>query len=156
MLVREIMEKNILTVTRGTTLRQLLEKFKDFHTFPVVPVVNNNGVLGGVVYLHNLVELFKPYHLEILANNPLLDRQEVDIFNLEIEEGMGDLIIMDDIMDKRFVKVKETDNLESAYNLMKLHSLEDITVVDFHDRVIGIIGIFDIIVEVFRSKGLLK
>jgi CBS-domain-containing membrane protein len=152
--IRDIMKKDILSVKRSTTLNQLLNLFKDFHTFPLVPVVDNKGVLVGVVYLRNLIEIFKPHRLDILKTIPLLDRHEENIFDLEIEPDMGNLIIVDDIMDKRFIKIKDSEAIDKAYQLMKLHSKERVAVVNGRDKLVGIIGMFDIVMEILRSKGI--
>jgi len=154
--VKEVMTKKVISVKRSTTLRQLLNLFKDFHSFPLVPAVDNKGVLVGVVYLQNLIETFRPHRLDILKTIPLLDRQEVDIFDLEIEPGMGDLIIVDDIMQKKFLKIYDTETLDRADNLMKLHSKKSITVVDKQDKLVGIIGMFDILMQILKEKGIFE
>ena len=154
--VKEVMKKEIISVNRSTTLRQILNLFKGFHSFPLVPVVDNEGLLVGVVYLQSLIETFKPHRLDILKTIPLLDRQEVDIFDLEIEPGMGDLIIVDDIMEKKFLKIQEVEMLDKAYNLMKLHSKESVAVVNNQDKLVGIVGTFDILMEILKEKGIFE
>ena len=154
--VKDVTKKKIISVKRSTSLTQLLNLFKDFHTFPLVPVVDDKDMLVGVVYLRNLIETFKPHHLDILRTIPLLDRQEMDILDLEIEPGMGDLIIVDDMMERKFLAVRETESIDKTYNLMKLHSRETLPVVDAQNKLVGIVGVFDILMEVIKSKGLLE
>lgn len=38
MLVKDVMLKEVLTVQPTTTLTTLIKLFKDFHSFPLVPV----------------------------------------------------------------------------------------------------------------------
>jgi len=154
--IKEVMKKEIISVKRSTTLSQLLNLFKDFHSFPLVPVVDNKGLLVGVVYLRNLIEIFKPHHLDILKTIPLLDRHEVDIFDLEIEPGMGNLIIVDDIMEKKFLKIQDSETLDKVYNEMKLHSKETLPVVNGKEKLVGIVGVFDILMEILREKGIFE
>jgi len=42
MKVKEIMTKEVISVKRSTKLRELLEMFKNFHIFPLVPVLEEN------------------------------------------------------------------------------------------------------------------
>ena len=154
--IKEIMKKDIISVKRSTTLYQLIAIFKDFHTFPLVPVVDDNGMLAGVVYLKNIIEIFQPHHLDILKANPLLDRQQIDIFDLEIEPGMENLIIVDDIMEKNFLKVCDTQPLDKVYNLMQLHSKDTFPVVNKQEELVGIIGIFGIVMAILKSKGVIE
>lgn len=155
MLVKEIMSKEVITVKRSTTLRQLLQEFKDFHLFPLVPVVDEDNKLIGVVSFHNLINVFLPYKPEILKTVPFLDEEKFDIFKAEITEEMGDLLVVEDIMETKFVSVQEDTSLEKAYSLMKLHLREEFPVVDRSAKLVGMIGIFDIIREVFRQKAIL-
>ncbi|MCP4650522.1 MAG: CBS domain-containing protein [PVC group bacterium] len=155
MQVKDIMQTKVISVTRGTNLAQLLGLFKDFHSFPVVPVVDENQVLIGIVRMRNLFDVFKPHHQEILMRNPLsmLSHEPTDIFDIDIEEGMGFLVIVADIMDQKIVKVKESQSLKDAYDLMQLHSRDAIPVVNAEKQLVGIISIFDILMQIFREKG---
>jgi len=57
MRVIEAVKTDIIKVKRSLTLRGLLDMFKDFHTTPLIPVVNAQGHLIGVVYPENLLDL---------------------------------------------------------------------------------------------------
>jgi len=87
---------------------------------------------------------------------PFLDEEKIDIFKFELTEEMGNLILVEDIMEGSFFTIKEDILLEEAYNFMRLHQKEQICVVDFQNRLVGILGIFDIILNLFRSRGLLE
>ncbi|MFH1460225.1 MAG: CBS domain-containing protein [Candidatus Omnitrophota bacterium] len=157
MQVKEIMQTPVLSVKRGTTLSQLLELFKDFHSFPVVPVVDNDNILIGIVHIKSFFEIFQPHHQDILMRNPLsmISREPTNIFDIDIEEGMGFLVLVADIMDKKIVKIKETQDLKEAYNLMQLHGRNMVPVVDDQKKLVGIISVFDIVMRLFKEKGLL-
>ncbi|MFH1062812.1 MAG: CBS domain-containing protein [Candidatus Omnitrophota bacterium] len=156
MQVKNIMQTDILSVKQGTTLTQLLNMFKNFHSFPKVPVVDNNGILIGVVHIRSFFEIFQPHNQDLLMRNPLsmVSREPTDIFNIDIEEGMGLLVIMADIMDTKVVKVNQNDDLKKAYDLMQLHNRESISVVDDDKKLVGIISVFDIVMKIFKEKGL--
>ena len=62
MLVKQVMLKDVLTVQPTTTLTTLLKLFKEFHTFPLVPVVEENNRLVGVIDLKDLLKISQPYN----------------------------------------------------------------------------------------------
>ena len=156
MQVKEIMTKEVIRVKRSTTLTELIEYFKEFHTFPLVPVVDENGRLIGIVSFRNLMDIFRPRQPQILKSAPFVDEVAEDIFKAELTSEMGDLIIVDDIMEKNFFSIDEEASLEDAYNLMRLHSIEKLHVVDREGKLVGFVGIFDIIMSIFREKGIVR
>ena len=156
MLVRDIMKKDIVTVRRSTMLRELIHRLQDFHTFPLVPVVEEENRLIGTVSFHNLIDVFQPYESSLIKAIPFLEREEVDIFELEISPEMATLIVVDDIMETNIMAVSEEDTLEKVYNLMKVHSIDRLPVIDRKKRLVGMIGVFDILVALFREKGIIE
>jgi len=155
MLVRDIMKKDLVTVRRSTMLRELIRRLQDFHTFPLVPVVEEDNQLIGTVAFHNLIDVFQPYESSLIKAIPFLEREEVDIFELEISPEMATLIVVDDIMETNIMTVSEEDTLEKAYNLMKIHSIDRLPVIDRKNKLVGMIGVFDILVALFRDKGII-
>lgn len=156
MQVKEIMSKEIILVKRSTKLRELLELFKNFHIFPLVPVIEEDRCLVGIVSFRNLIDVFQSYRPDVLKLVPFLDEEEQDIFKIDISADMGDLVVAEDIMEEEYISIREDVSLEEAYNLMKLHLKEEFPVVDRAGRLAGRIGIFDIIKIVFSQKGIIK
>jgi len=156
MRVKEIMSKEVISIKRSTKLRELLEIFKNFHIFPLVPVVEENRRLVGIVSFRNLIDAFQSYHPDVLKLVPFLDEEEQNIFKIDISEDMGDLVVVEDIMEHEYISILDDASLEEAYNLMKLYLKEEFPVVDRADRLIGRIGVFDILQAVFRQKGIIK
>jgi len=156
MLAKDMMKKDLITVKRSTTLKELISLLQTFHTFPLIPVVDETNKLIGNVSFNNLIDAFQPYEIGLLKAIPFLEREEIDIFELDITPEMATLIVVDDIMDSKILFVKENEPLEDIYNLMKKHSLDMIPVVDNECRLAGLIGIFNILMAVFRQKGVIK
>ena len=73
MLVKEIMGKDIVTVKRSTSLRALLDSFKDFHTPPLIPVVDDDNHLIGMVYAENLLDILRPQQSKLFRSIPFVD-----------------------------------------------------------------------------------
>ncbi|MFH0913442.1 MAG: CBS domain-containing protein [Candidatus Omnitrophota bacterium] len=155
MQVKEIMSQEVITVKRSTSLKQLLKIFTKFHMFPLVPVVEENDRLVGIVSFRNLINVFSPRQSQILKAVPFLDEQEEDIFKVELTEDIGNLVVVEDIMETKFISIPDNAPLEKAYNLMKLHLKEEFPVVNSSGKLVGMIGIFDIIRQVFREKGII-
>jgi len=153
--VKEVMSKEVITVKRSTTLRQLLEIFAKFHMFPLIPVIEENNRLVGIISFHNLINAFRPHELEVLKTVPFLDEKKEDIFKIDLTEEIGNLVVVEDIMEKNFISIQEETSLEEAFSLMELHLKEEFPVVDKRGRLMGMIGIFDIIREVFHQKGVI-
>ena len=151
MQVIDVVQKDILKVKRSLSLRKLLNLFKDFHTSPLIPVVDKEEHLIGVVCPENLLDLLRPPQVKLFRNIPFADIDE-DVFDLEPISSMGELIIVDDIMDVNFVSIKVTDSLEDAYKSMRLYKKERLPVIDQEGRIVGILGIFDIIWRMFKEK----
>ncbi|MFH1640396.1 MAG: CBS domain-containing protein, partial [Candidatus Omnitrophota bacterium] len=111
MQVKEIMSKQIISVKRSTKLRELLELFKNFHIFPLVPVIEENGRLAGVVSFRNLIDAFQSYQPDVLKLVPFLDEEEQDIFKTDVNEDMGNLIAVEDIMEHEFISIRQDVSL---------------------------------------------
>jgi len=155
MQVKEIMNKNVITVTRSTTLRELLTKFASFHKFPVVPVIDEERKLIGMVYLRNIIDVFSVVKPHISKAIAFYEEEEEDIFNIQLDEGAGSLILVDDIMDTKYFYLHEDATIEEAYKDMKMYQKDELPVVDKEGRLAGIVGIFDIILAVFRQNKII-
>lgn len=150
------MSKEVIYVKRSMKLRELLETFRNFHIFPLVPVVEDNMRLVGMVSFRNLLDVFQSYRPDVLKLVPFIDEEEQDIFKTDITEDVGELAVVEDIMEHDYVSLGDKATVEEAYNLMKLYLKEELPVVDSAGRLAGRIGIFDIIQAIFRQKGILK
>ncbi len=151
MVVKEALKTDIIKVKRSVSLRALLDMFKDFHTTPLIPVVNGEDKLIGVVYPENLLDLLRPPHAKLFRNIPFTEIDE-DVFDLEPVPSMGELIIVEDIMATSFITVNTQDSLGEAYKAMRLNKKERLPVIDQEGKIAGIVGIFDIIWKMFKEK----
>lgn len=156
MQVKDVMSKEVTTAKPSTTLKELLGIFAKFHTFPLIPVVEEDNRLVGIVSFRNLISVFLPQQPEILKTVPFLDEEREEIFKAKLAKETGDLLICkESIIEKKFISIQEDTSLEDVYDLMRQHLKERLPVVDKVGRLVGIIGMFDIIREVFRQKGVI-
>ena len=151
MKIIEIAKTDVVKVKRSTSLRKLLDTFKEFHTSPVIPVVDDKDQLIGIVYPEDLLDLLRPQQAKLFRNIPFAEVDE-DVFDLEPVPSMGDLLIVADIMNTNIISIKDEAALEEAYRIMRLHSKERLPVVDASGKLVGILGIFDIIWHMFKEK----
>jgi len=156
MQVKEIMSKEVIAITRSMKLKELFEIFNGFHIFPLVPVIEEDRRLIGVVSFRNIIDALQFSHPDVLKLVPFLDEEEQNIFKIIIFEDIGDLVVVEDIMDREYISIREDTLIEEAYSLMKLYLKEELPVVDRAGRLSGRVGIFDIIKPIFRQKGIAK
>jgi len=156
----EVANKDVIRAQPSTSLAKLLDLFKEFHTFPMVPVVNDENRLIGKVSFENFLEVFQPRAADtrrLLQAMSFLDQEEdLKIFKIEIPSEMGVLLVVEDFMDTKVISIREDSTLEQAYQLMKMHNLEHLPVVNAKNELLGMLGIFDIILALFRERGIVK
>ena len=160
MQVSEVLYKDVIKVRPSTSLAELLDLFKEFHTFPMVPVVDDENRLIGEVSLESFLEVFQPFGPDtkrLLETVSFVEQEEaLSIFEAEIPPEMGVLLIVEDLMDRRVITIREDSSLEKAYYLMKLHNLEHLPVLNAKDQFVGMLGVFDVVLAIFRERGILK
>ncbi|MEA1964476.1 MAG: CBS domain-containing protein [Candidatus Aerophobetes bacterium] len=158
MLVKEVMRTEPVKVRESTTLKELMAVFYKF-TFHTIPVVRSDNKLVGIVALEDILKIFQPYppHIsEMLKRTPFLDvYEDIELLDADIPPEMGTLCIVKDLMNVNVVTIDKEAITGEALSLMKLHQLRRLPVVDKEGFLIGIISLFDIILAVFREKGVL-
>ena len=155
MLVKDAMKKDVVTVERATTLKELIGIFHKY-TFHTIPVIEDEKIIG-IVELEHLCRVFQPHppHIhELLKSVPFLQEEERNIFELEVSSEMAMLCLVDDIIERKFVTIEEKSTLQEARRLMRLHKIQRLMVVNKKNNLLGIISLFDIILSVFKEKGI--
>lgn len=158
MLVKDVMKQDVITVKESTTLKKLMGIFQKY-TFHTLPVIREDNKLVGVVALEDVLKIFEPYPshiLEMLKRVPFLDEYgERYLLEVDIPPEMGVLCVVRDLMNENVISISEERTTFEARSLIKLHKLKRLPVVDKESHLIGIISLFDIIVAVFKEKGIL-
>jgi CBS domain-containing protein len=126
----------------------------------MVPVVDAENRLIGKVSFENFLEVFQAHGADakrLLKAVSFVDQEKpLSIFEADITPEIGMLFIVEDFMERRVITIRGDSNLEEAYNLMKIHNLEHLPVVDAENQFVGMLGVFDIILAIFRERGILK
>ncbi len=142
-LARDIMTKNVITVSPDTPVSELARLFM-VHRFNGVPVVGSDGMLMGVVTQDDLIDQHKKVHIPTVIN--LLDSvfflESPDLLDKELKKMTG--MTAGDICSKSVVTVTEDTALEEVATIIAERRIHTIPVVD-GGRLVGIIGRIDVI-----------
>ena len=156
--VKEIMRKKVITVKESTTLRELIEIF-DKYTFHTLPVVDKENKVVGIVAFEDILKVFEPhpsYIMDMLRRTPLWEEYGIkDFLEIDIPPEIGILCVAEDLMNTNVITTTEEATIIEVCSLMKLNRLRRIPVVDKERRLVGIVSLFDIILTVFKEKGVL-
>ena len=132
--VTDHMTRNVKTVTRGLTLRELGDLFErdDFNTYPV----EENGQVVGVVSKFDYLAcfIFTPAHM-IPRYEELMKRTAADI------------------MTPDFIYVRAETRLTRVLQLMVDHRIRSMPVIDGDQRLAGIISREDVMRALRRCTG---
>lgn len=156
MKVREIMTTRVITTTPETTLGELVGVLME-HNYHTLPVVDERQRVVGTVKYEDIMKIFVPHPpslQRLLKSTHFYNIEEEDILASEISADLGEKVTVEDIMDTDVITVDENDSVSRARVLMKQHNVERMPVVS-GDRLTGFITLFDIIVAVFREKGVI-
>ena len=156
--VKDCMTKEVVTVKRSTNLSQLIDVFRK-HSFHTLPVVEADNKIVGVVTFEDLLKVFQPYSRDLarmLETVPFVEKEEEDVLLADVSTEMGILVIVDDLINTHFVTVTEEISVKEARRLMKLHDSPRLLVVKNGDKLTGILSLFDIILAIFKQKGIIK
>jgi CBS domain-containing protein len=155
--VSDLMNRNVLTVLPSTTLKDLLNLMRKTHQH-IFPVLADDATLLGVVNYNDILNIFRPFSKsvsEIVKRMPFVESIDDEDLNLELSPEMGILIVVDDIINKNFISIKETSTIKEARRLMRIHKLEMLPVVS-DKKFSGVISNLDILVYVFKEHDIIK
>ncbi len=143
--VKEIMSKNLVTVRRNTTMKEIAHIFLN-SGFDFLPVVDEKNNLLGVITKKDILAPFIPDYFELLEDINFIS----DFGSLEVSltETLGHLLLAEDIMTKDPIVIREDDSLFKALVLISRHGVRHLPVVR-EGKLVGIINRTDILREIF-------
>ncbi len=153
--VGECMKRDVIVVTASTTVQEAARVVVEKHV-GTLPVVDEEGVLTGIVRLQDLLRVFMPDFVALLNNIDFVH----DFGALEEVEAKGvpeaAHLTMSDLAVPP-VAVEEDSGLMHALATIVKHQLQDLPIVDKAERLVGIASRVDIAVAFFagwRQGGL--
>ncbi|MFN4227300.1 MAG: HPP family protein [Candidatus Ratteibacteria bacterium] len=127
--VKDYMDKKISIVNKKTNLSEILKIFSDSH-YNIIPVVDENGILCGIVSIEDILEnlILSKKEVELLEKFPFF----VDAFSeiIGTVECVSSLLIAEDVMNKEVIKIDENSSVLKALILMRKHNIGCLIVID--------------------------
>jgi len=155
--VASVMRRDAPTVKPSTTLQQLIEFMRKTNHY-MLPVVNDDNKLLGIVNYRGILNIFRPFSRsvsEIVERMPFVEKNDDEDLNLELSPEMGALILVDDIVNTNYVSIQEEKTIREARRLMRLHNIETIPVVS-GKKLVGVLSLLDILVYIFKEHDILE
>ncbi|MCM8784540.1 MAG: CBS domain-containing protein [Candidatus Omnitrophica bacterium] len=156
MKVKDILIKMPFNIENSTTLILIIKAMKETG-LDILPIVNKDMRLVGIIGLDDIAKIFAPYSgpMQTLVKSlPFLDDLVEKDFSINhVSPEMLKLCIAEDIMDTNFITISQDTDLEKAYSIMVLHKVEIAPVTD-DGHLLGIVRLLDIIQVVLKEKGL--
>ncbi|MEA2102605.1 MAG: chloride channel protein [Thermodesulfobacteriota bacterium] len=120
LLVRDAMTTDVVTIPAGMTLKELVN-YTLSSPYSSFPLVDNDGLLSGIVTFQDFKEIF-------------------------LEEGLGDLVVAKELSPSRVITVTPNENLDDALKKIGVKNIEQLPVVDDTNpkKIVGILSRRDI------------
>jgi CBS-domain-containing membrane protein len=147
--VKDCMKRRVITVTSSTTVQQASRLVMEEHV-GTLPVVDEEGVLLGVVRLNDLLGVFMPDFVTLLDNIDFVH----DFGALEQGEPRLGPEVAGLTMSRLAgppVAVEEDSGLMHALAMLIKHQWQDLPVVDGTGRLVGIASRVDIAAAFFGA-----
>ena len=147
--VKEIMTKEVLTVTRETSIKELSDLFIK-HRVNGFPVVDGTGQLTGIVTEKNLIEQSKNLHIPtvIALFDTVIYLESGKKFEEEVKRYNATRV--EDIYTKAVVTISPDTGIHEVASLMTEKSVHSIPVVE-GKTILGIVGKLDVIKGLARE-----
>ncbi len=155
--VSEVMNKDVLTVTPSTTLMQLIKLMRKTNSH-LLPVVDGDNNLLGIVNYRGILNIFRPFSRsvsEIVERMPFVEKIDDENLNLDLSPEMGMLIVVEDIINTKFVAVKDSSTVADARRLMRLHNVDMLPVVS-EKKLVGMLSLLDVLVYIFKEHDIIQ
>ena len=152
------MTRKVITVSRATSLRDIIQIFRKCN-FQTLPVVGKNNRLVGIITFDEILKVFQPYSSDLAAmlkSVSYLESSPVEELQLDDISGeMGMLVVADDIVSDKFVTVGQETAVGEAHAMMRRHNTR-VLLVTQEEELAGIICLFDIILALLRERGVVE
>jgi CBS domain-containing protein len=139
----DVMTREVITVKRETTIRDLAELFAR-HRISSAPVVDDSGAMIGIVTETDLVEQDKSLHIPTVISlfDWVIYLESDKKFEKELKKMTGQTV--GDIYTKDVVQVSPSTPVSDVANLISSRKVNSIPVVD-GNRLVGMVARIDLI-----------
>jgi CBS-domain-containing membrane protein len=139
----DVMTKDVITVKKGTTIRELAELFAN-RRISSFPVVDDNGELIGIVTETDLIEQDKSLHIPTVISifDWVIYLESNKKFEKELKKMTGQTV--GDIFTEEVDSVKTTALLSEVADIMSSKKIHAVPVVE-GKKIVGVISRIDLI-----------
>lgn len=139
--ISSIMSKDLITVTEGTPLKDVIELFRKHH-YHTYPVVTDEGLLAGTINQNIILDIL------LFTQTPRSKHTHLAAMRSLGEDARG-------IMISHPVTISQNANLIDAADMMLKHRADHICVMN-DGKLVGVISKRDIITEVYKHEEMPK
>ena len=145
MKVKNVMKSPVITIQQGANLREAVALMSTAGVSGL-PVVDNDGVLAGLVTEHDIIKAMLPTYEDIIPSDTgLLD---ANIMENRVYEARNKLV--DEVMTRNVIAVDEDDTLLKAATTMILKKVKRLPVLCGR-KPIGIVSRIDVIETMLKA-----
>ena len=139
----DVMTKDVITVKKGTTIREIAELFAG-RRVSSFPVVEDNGDLIGIVTETDLIEQDKSLHIPTVISlfDWVIYLESEKKFEKELKKMTGQTV--GDIYTEDVASVKPTALLSEVADIMSSKKIHAVPVVEGR-KIVGVISRIDLI-----------
>ena len=147
MIIKDCMKTNVYSIPSTATIREAAAVVVEKH-IGMLPVVDSNGKIMGVVGLRDLLSLELPDFFFLLPDVDFVhDFGAVETYQPKSEQIDCPITTL----MQPVTSVKETCGLIRAYALMLKHNIHDLPIVSEEDTLVGIASRVDIGVSILTE-----
>lgn len=146
--IKEIMSKDLVTVKRNTTIKEIAHIFLN-SGFDFLPVVDDENHLLGVITKEDILTPFIPDYFELLDDIDFIS--DFGFLEASLTETLGHLLLAEDVMTKNPVTITEEESLFKALAIISRRGVRHLPVIR-ENRLVGIINRTDILREIFGEE----
>ena len=145
----DVMTRDVITVIKETTIRELAELFAR-HRISSAPVVDDNGNMIGIVTETDLIEQDKSLHIPTVISlfDWVIYLESDKKFEKELKKMTGQTV--GDIFTPEAETVAPSTPISEVADIMSPRKIHAIPVVEDH-RVVGIVARIDLIRTMIRQ-----
>ncbi len=144
----DVMTRDVITVKKETTIRELAELFAQ-HRISSAPVVDNNGQMIGIVTETDLIEQDKNLHIPTVISlfDWVIYLESDKKFEKELNKMTGQTV--GDIFTQKVETVTPATPVSDVADIMSSRKINAIPVVE-GNKVVGIVARIDLIRTMIR------
>jgi CBS-domain-containing membrane protein len=139
----DVMTRDVITVKKETTIRELAELFNR-HRISSAPVVDDNGEMIGIVTETDLIEQDKNLHIPTVISlfDWVIYLESDKKFEKALKKMTGQTV--GEIYSEEFVKVTPATPISDVADILSSRKMNAIPVLD-GNRIVGIVARIDLI-----------